>query len=153
MTGDPPHKHLPSKSADNLLIKQELKNYPNGAPFKHKPQAPLLIAQLLSQLQPMDAEVGPSAGLAHSHMPQHTGPACSTSRAHSSQPRVGAGNVAPSQPSWHSPSALAPGYAPEHSASQAHCLFQRMFPDLTKRGRKKGNKKLSFHPHQLCHLP
>lgn len=138
MTGDPPHKHLPSKSADNVLIKEELKNYPNAAPFKHKPQAPLLIAQLLSQLQPTDAEAGPSAALTHSHMPQHAGPVCSTSRAHSSQPRVGAGSIAPSQPSWHSPSALAPAcYPPEHPASQAHCLCQRTFPDLTKHGRKK----------------
>lgn len=52
------HKHrhttpaFPSLLANSLLIKQELKNYPNGAPFKHKPQGPLLIAQLLLQSQP-----------------------------------------------------------------------------------------------------
>lgn len=107
MSGDPLHKQLPS-SSDSLLIKQDPKNYPNGAPFKHKPQRPLLIAQLLSQSQPTYDEAGPSTTLARSCMPQHAGPARSTSHARSSQQGVGAGSIVPSQPSWHLPSALAP---------------------------------------------
>ena len=108
MSRDPPHKQLPS-SSDSLLIKQDPKNYPNGAPFKHKPQRPLLIAQLLSQSPPTYNEAGPSTTLARSRVPQHAGPVRSTSYARSSRQGVGVGSTVPSQPSWHSPSALAPG--------------------------------------------
>lgn len=53
----------------SLLIKQELKNYSNGVPFKHKPQGPLLIVQFLSQSQPTYNKAGLSSALAYSHMP------------------------------------------------------------------------------------
>lgn len=124
MSRDPPAQafYFPSSSADSLLIEQEPKNYPNGDPFKHKPQGPLLIVQLLSQSQPLYDEAGPSTALACSCMPQHAGPACSTSHACSSQLGVGAGSTVRSWPSWHSPSALAPGSSAPQAPSQPGTL-------------------------------
>lgn len=77
------HPAFPLLLADGLLIKQQLQNYPDGAPFKHKLQGPLLIARLLSQSQPrMMQQVH--------WLPLPAALVCSASRARCSQQGLGA---------------------------------------------------------------
>lgn len=64
--------HFPP--ADSLPIKQELKNYSNRAPFKHKPQGPLLIVQFLSQSQPAYNKAALPAALAYRRTPRRSRP-------------------------------------------------------------------------------